>query len=138
MKIKEWNYVFESFWCYKRHKTDHHVKFRYATPINLVKLESAILYMIDNISREISISNDSMKNDIHPYIISDKFRGFFLWIVWLWKICSFEYSTWSVWLWKSGLFRWSTCCTTIRDDDLYTHLLKSKIENESKIGNEKW
>ena len=125
MKIKEWNYVFESFWCYKRHKTDYHIKFLYATPINSVKLESAILYMIDNISREIWISNDGMKNDIHPYIISDKLRerGFFLWIVWLWK---------------SGLFRWSTCCTTIRDDDLYTHLLKSKIENEYKIGNEKW
>ena len=64
MQIKDWNRAFEDFWSYKErsfYTFYNRVYTPFTTPINSVKLESAILYMVENIKREILVCNDAYK-----------------------------------------------------------------------------
>jgi len=79
MEIKKWNYVFENFWNFKnvgyaKHNRCYgtpYEKLSYATPINSDKLDSAILYTIDKISRRILLCNDAMKYNYPPLKLDD-------------------------------------------------------------------
>jgi hypothetical protein len=72
-EIEKWNLVFENFWHYKKASfyNNYSKPLGFATPINSVKLESAILYMIDNISFKISLCNDAFKYKYHSHEIND-------------------------------------------------------------------
>jgi len=69
--MKRWDLVFEDLWFYKYLSTySGRKRIHFSTPINSVKLESAILYMVDKINTDMLICNDVYKgiyttNSIH-------------------------------------------------------------------------